>query len=281
MSDSERPGTTQVTLIQLEGGSDAQVDHRVEETLQLLIRAPSAHLYLLPEVWNVGYFAFDRYKSRAETLAGPTISSLREFARRQQAYVLAGSIIEKGESGELYNTCVLIDDRGEFAAVYRKVHLFGYDSKEAQLLTAGTTLGIADTHFGRVGIATCYDLRFPEQFRAMAWQGVEIFLVPSAWPAVRSYDWEVLTSARAMENQAFLIACNAAGEQEGTSLAGHSRVIDPRGKAIAEAGHGAETLTAQVDSALVRACRKEFPALSDSRSTRYEAWHEPVALKLS
>ena len=258
-----------MSLIQTEVGEGLSPSSRLRHIIDLLTEAPPADLYMLPEAWTVGYFAFDLYADHAEPLDGSAISALRQFAVDRGAYVLAGSIIER-RYGELYNTSALMDDQGELIAVYRKIHLFGYESRESELITPGRSLAIADTPFGRVGIATCYDLRFPEQFRAMAWQGVEIFLVPSAWPESRARDWELLTTVRAMENQALLIGCNAAGEQGGVRLAGRSRVIDPRGDAIGEAGAAPETLAVDVDPTIVEQCRGEFPSLSDSNEFRFE-----------
>jgi predicted amidohydrolase len=118
---------------------------------------------------------------------------------------------------------------------------------------------------GTLGFAVCYDLRFPELFRAFASQGTEIFLVPSAWPAARLGHWRLLAQARALENQAYLVGCNAAGEDHGTALAGHSMVVSPWGEVVAEAGDEPTVLRATIDLETVRSAREEFPALRDRR----------------
>ena len=118
---------------------------------------------------------------------------------------------------------------------------------------------------GRLALSTCYDLRFPELFRAQVDDGSQLFLVAAAWPLARLEHWQLLLRARALENQSFLLACNAAGRQGEVELAGRSAVVDPWGTVLAEAGDGPETLTVEIDPDLAVRARKEFPALADRR----------------
>jgi predicted amidohydrolase len=173
-----------------------------------------------------------------------------------------GSLVERAADG-LFNTTVFIGPDGEIIACYRKIHLFGYQSEETTLLTPGKEIVVADTPWGRAGFSTCYDLRFPELFRRMVDRGAEIFLIPSAWPLARIEAWRLFNRARAHENLAFLASCNCAGENTGKRYGGHSMIVDPWGKVLAEGGEGGEIVTAEIDTIEAERARAEFPALAD------------------
>lgn len=169
------------------------------------------------------------YPDRAEPLDGPTVAAGREWARDLGAHVHVGSVIERDAHGRLFNTAVLLRPDGTIAHTYRKVHVFGYASREAELLTPGGTLDVAETEFGGLAATTCYDLRFPELWRDLVDRGARTVVVPAAWPAARREHWRVFTTCRAVEEQVLLIACNAVGVQAGgVELGGHSRVADRR-----------------------------------------------------
>jgi predicted amidohydrolase len=251
---------TRIASVQLEIPAGESKPERVQRAAAEVESLKGADLVLLPEAWNVGYFNFDRYAEEAEALDGPTVSRLSDAARAAGAWVLAGSIVERAGE-QLFNTSVLLDRSGEVAATYRKIHLFGYGSQERALLARGGEVTVADTELGRIGLATCYDLRFPELFRAMVDRGAELFGVVSAWPYPRVEAWTVLNRARAVENQAWLISSNCAG---GTpACCGRSMVVDPWGTAVGAAGDRPVTLTADIDPAAAAAARGDFPALRD------------------
>jgi predicted amidohydrolase len=189
------------------------------------------------------------------------VRTLGAAAARAGVRLHAGSIVERDEAGNLYNTSLLFDADGTLAHTYRKVHLFGYGSREQELLTPGSQVRA----HGPLALSTCYDLRFPELFRAQVDDGSQLFLVAAAWPLARLAHWQLLLRSRALENQSFLLACNAAGRQGTVELAGRSAVVDPWGEVVAEAGAGAETLTVEIDPDLAVRARKEFPALADRR----------------
>lgn len=250
-----------VTSVQLDI-ADEPKDRTVGRVLARLDEVPAADLILLPEVWPSGYFSFDRYRAESEPLDGPTVEAFRRQAARRQCHILMGSLIER-QGEQLFNTSVLLDGRGEIVATYRKIHLFGYQSRESQLLQRGADVTVAATPWGRVGLTTCYDLRFPELYRRMVDRGAEIFLVVSAWPAARLEAWRLFNRARAHENLAYLISCNCAGSNGGARYAGHSMVVDPWGKVLAEGGEEGCLVSAEIDPAAVEAARNEFPALAD------------------
>jgi predicted amidohydrolase len=226
-----------------------------------VLRCKGADLVVLPEVWNVGFMSFDAYLPEAETRDGPTLSALREAAARIGAHVHAGSFVEK-DGGRYYNASYLISPAGEILADYRKIHLFGYQSKEAEILTPGNSVAVVKTPLAAFGMATCFDLRFPELFRRMVDQGAEIFLVCSAWPRPRLDPWRLFNRARALENQCFLISANSAGPNRGATYVGHSMVVDPWGSIVAEGGEKEEILRAEIDAEAVRDARERFPALA-------------------
>jgi predicted amidohydrolase len=241
------------------------LDERRGQAADLVRAQAGAELVVLPELWPQGGFLYARWAEQAEPVDGPSVAAVAAAAKDIGAWVHAGSIIERDESGALYNTSVLLAPDGSVAATYRKIHLFGFSEGEPALLTAGLEPVVVDTQLGRIGLATCYDLRFPELFRALVERGAELVLMPSAWPKARIEHWSVLARARAIENQYVVVANNAAGRQGSTELGGRSAVIDARGSVLAEAGDGAEVLSVEVDLSEVREWRERFPVLADRR----------------
>ncbi len=230
--------------------------------LDLLDQARGSDLILLPEIWPTGYFSFDHYATDAEPIDGPTVTAIRAKARQLKTHIFMGSFVEKS-GRNLYNTSILINPTGRILARYRKIHLFGYQSNERRLLKRGREIAVVQTSWGRVGLSTCYDLRFPELFRSMMDQGAEIFLVASAWPMARLEAWRLFNQARAHENLAFLLSCNCSGINRGFKFAGHSMFVNPLGQVVAEAGESGQILTANLDCKLVNSTRNDFSALND------------------
>jgi len=252
----------------------AAVDANTQRAVDAIETAASegADLVALPEIFNVGYFAFDAYGRAAEPLDGPTLTRLRDAARENDVAVLAGSIVEDlaatdgGPADDgLANTSVLFDSSGERLLAYRKRHLFGYESAEARLLVPGEAVPTADLGGFTVGVTTCYDLRFPELYRALADDGVDLVLVPSAWPYPRVEHWKTLPRARAIENLAYVATINGSGSFDDASLLGRSTVYDPWGTPIATTDDDPGIVTAEVSLDHVEETRADFPALRDRR----------------
>ena len=250
-----------VTAVQLEIRNRTKAATR-RHVLALLDKARGSDLILLPEMWPVGYFAFSRYRREAETIDGPTVRALRTKARQLKAYLFTGSFVER-RGARLFNTSLLLDPNGRVTATYRKIHLFGFGSAERQLLTRGRKVSVTRQPWGATGLATCYDLRFPELFRRMVDETAQFFLITSAWPQVRTEAWRLFNRARAHENLAYVLACNCAGTDNGTAYAGRSLFVGPGGEVLAEAGTGEELLTAEIDASAPRQLRERFPALGD------------------
>ncbi|MEU2288723.1 carbon-nitrogen family hydrolase [Streptomyces sp. NPDC013178] len=234
-------------------------------------QAGSADLVVLPELWTTGAFAYEEFGGEAEPLEGPTYEAMAKAASDAGVWLHAGSIPERAASdsgsaagdGPLYNTSLVFSPSGELAAAYRKIHRFGFDKGEAVLMAAGRELVTVRLPGTTLGVATCYDLRFPELFRGLVDAGAETLVVPAGWPERRRAHWTLLAQARAVENQAFVLACGTAGTHAGVPQAGHSIVVDPWGEVLAEAGSGEEVLTVDFDPAKVATTREQFPALKD------------------
>jgi predicted amidohydrolase len=260
------------SLIQIDVNPDETVDSRRRRVASLVRgRAGAVDLVVLPELWPVGAFAFESFAAEAEPLQGPTYEEMAKAAKDAGVWLHAGSIVERAASdvgsGPLYNTSLVFSPDGELAYTYRKIHRFGFDKGEAVLMAPGAdvvTVPLPVPSGGPVlGLATCYDLRFPELFRALVDAGAQAFVIPAGWPERRRSHWTLLARARAVENQSYVLACGTAGTHAGVQQAGHSIVVDPWGEVLAEAGADEEILTVDLDPAKVTATREQFPALKD------------------
>lgn len=236
---------------------------RVSSLVREVAARERPDLVVLPELWTTGAFAYESFATEAEPLEGPTYEAMAKAASDAGVWLHAGSIPERDPEGPLYNTSLVFSPTGEPAAAYRKIHRFGFDKGEAVLMGAGSELATVRTPAATLGLATCYDLRFPELFRGLVDAGAEMFVVPAGWPARRREHWTLLARARAVEDQVYVLACGTGGTHAGVDQAGHSVVVDPWGEVLAEAGDGEEVLTVDLDPARVAAVREQFPALKD------------------
>ncbi|MFG2634135.1 carbon-nitrogen family hydrolase [Streptomyces sp. NPDC048362] len=251
------------SLIQIAVDEGESVDSRRRRAAALVREQSGADLVVLPELWTTGAFAYEEFGREAEPLDGPTHEVMAKAASDAGVWLHAGSVPERADDGTLYNTSLVFTPSGDRAAVYRKIHRFGFDRGEAVLMGAGRDLATVRLPETTLGLGTCYDLRFPELFRALVDAGAEVLVLPAGWPERRRAHWTLLARARAVENQAFVLACGTAGTHAGVPQAGHSIVVDPWGEVLAEAGSGEEILTVDFDPAKVAATREQFPALKD------------------
>jgi predicted amidohydrolase len=242
----------------VEGDKKETIDRAIENVRQ----ARGADLIVLPELWNIGFMSFDRYLTESEDKNGPTLTIFRELAKEMKSHIHTGSFVEK-EGSAYYNSSYLISPNGEIIANYRKLHLFGYNSMETQILTRGKEVTVVETPLGNLGLATCYDLRFPELFRRMVKKGADIFLVCSAWPYPRLEHWIMLNRVRALENQCFLVSANSVGLNMGAQFVGHSMMVNPWGVILTSGGDEEVILKAEVDLNEIKSARERFPALAD------------------
>lgn len=224
-------------------------------------KAAGADLALLPELWSTGYDL-----ERATELASDENGFIfREISRLAQEFslYLCGSVLEAGH-GHYFNTQLLCSPQGLFPASYRKIHLFGL-MNEAEFLTPGTNPVTVDLPSGKAGLSICYDLRFPEMFRSYAVEGAQLILLSAEWPHPRLAHWRALLVARAIENQAFVAACNTVGQGNGNVFCGHSMIVDPWGEILVEADETDCVVYAEIDLRDADDIRRRYPFLSDAR----------------
>lgn len=248
-------------ILQLEHNDLDTKQERIKTVRGELAKLSGPELVLLPELWGTGFFSCGCYTKNSEDIYGETLAALSDAAREKNTYIFTGSFIEKC-GGRLYNTSLLLDRRGNISAMYRKIHLFGDEKK---LLSPGGDVTAAETELGVVGLSICYDLRFPELYRALSSKGAELLLSCYALPAKRLAHWQILTPARALENQAFFLSCGCAGTNNGVLLAGHSMAVSPSGEIICEGRADGAVLSADIDINLARRYRHDFSALRDRK----------------
>ncbi|MCY0934191.1 carbon-nitrogen family hydrolase [Streptomyces sp. H34-S4] len=253
------------SLIQIAVNEGESVVSRRSRAADLVREQSGSDLVVLPELWTVGAFAYEQFETEAEPLDGPTYGAMSAAARDAGVWLHAGSFVERAGDGSLYNTALVLSPTGELAATYRKIHRFGFDQGEAVLMSAGESLTTVALPEQTLGLATCYDLRFPELFRGLVDAGATTMVVSAGWPARRRGHWTLLNRARAVEDQSYVLACGSAGTNGGVEQAGHSLVVDPWGEVLAEAGPGEEVLTVDLDPKKVAETREQFPALKDRR----------------
>ena len=275
----EAPRKVTVRILQRGFRDDTSPQEVLEEVAELVSAQRDVDLVVLSELWLHGAFSSETWAESAVEIPGPATEVLARAAASAGVTLHAGSFIERACEGEsrgaqnrgLWNTSVVIDSSGAIVATYRKIHRFGFGEGEPQTIEAGTDFTTfplrnrAGDAVGIAGLATCYDLRFPELFRCLVDRGAELFLVPAAWPQARIAHWELLGRARAVENEAFVVQCNDGGEHAGLAMGGSSRIVDPGGNVVVMAGRGPESLTAVLDLGDVATARRTFPVLQDRR----------------
>jgi predicted amidohydrolase len=241
-------------------------------------------LIVLPEKWTV-IGSGEQLRAGAEMLDGPAISWARKTARELGVDLVAGSIAERRAGQELLtNTSVHVDSEGELKAVYRKVHMFdveieGRSYNESDMERAGEEIVLSETQDGvELGLAICYDLRFPELFRILAVRGARVIVLPSAFtlPTTRDH-WETLIRARAIENQTFVIAANQIGPHPGGQRSGgRSMIVDPWGVVLAQAPDREGYVVAELDLEYQREVRAKLPSLANRCPAAYR-WPKVAA----
>jgi predicted amidohydrolase len=233
----------------------------------------NARVVALPEVF-IWRGEKKREREMAEAIPGPTAEKLGALARELGIFLLGGSILEAiPGSPKAYNTSLFFDPAGNLVASYRKIHLFDVDLangtslRESATREFGDAAVVADTQLCAMGLTVCYDLRFPELYRALAAQGAKIVFVPSAFTAFTGEaHWEPLLRARAIENQVYIVAPGQFGKSpKSFETHGHSMIVDPWGKILAELPGGPGVITAEVDLDYLAKVRAELPALSHRR----------------
>ena len=266
-----------VAAVQLNSSADPAANLLVADRLTRAAAKDGATLIVLPEKWTaIG--SDDQLLAAAQTLDGPAIQWARACARELAVDLVAGSITElRPGAGKLANTSVHVGPDGELKAVYRKVHMFdveidGRTYRESDIEESGQEIVLSEASAGvELGLSICYDLRFPELFRVLAVRGARVFALPSAFtlPTTRDH-WEVLLRARAIENQAFIIAANQIGAHPGGFRSGgRSMIVDPWGIVLALAPDSEGHIVADLDLERQLEIREQLPALANRRPDVY------------
>jgi len=275
-----------VAAVQLNSTADKDRNLAIAERLVRAVASDGADLVALPEKWNL-LGAPDELRAGAESLDGETLDAAASWARSLGIAILAGSITERPADGDrLFNTSVLIDPAGEPIAAYRKIHMFDVDVggvayRESEVERPGEEIVTASLEARgeevEVGLTVCYDLRFPELYRILALRGARLLCVPSAFTATTGRaHWEPLLRARAIENQAFVLAPGQFGAAPPRYESwGHSMIVDPWGRILAEAPEGEGFVCGDLDLREQERIRAELPALANRRPQAYR-WPERI-----
>ena len=245
-----------------------EAEHWVREAA-----SQGARIVALPEVF-IWRGSKKLESETAEPIPGATSRAMAALAAELGIYLLAGSILEAiPGSVKAYNTSLLFDPTGKLLASYRKIHLFdvdlanGVSLRESDTRAHGDVIAIGHSDLCTMGLSVCYDLRFPELYRDLARQGAQLIFVPSAFTAYTGQaHWEALLRARAIENQAYIIAPGQFGQSRSSfETHGHTMIVDPWGKILAELPEGAGTVLADIDLDYLEKVRAELPALKHRR----------------
>ncbi len=266
-----------VAAVQMNSGADRSANLAAADRLTRAASADGASVIVLPEKWTaIG--SDEELLAAAEPLEGPSFQWARATARELGVDLIAGSFCERVPAqSKLANTCIPVDPGGELRAVYRKIHMFdvevgGREYRESDVEEPGDEVVLSRTADGvELGLSICYDLRFPELYRILAVRGALILLVPAAFTLTTTRDhWEALLRARAIENQAFVIAANQVGAHpHGHRSGGRSMIIDPWGVVLAQAPDREGHIIAELDLARQREIRAQLPSLENRRPQAY------------
>lgn len=240
---------------------DKEANHTKIPALLQKASPPEGSLIVLPEMFDTGFSM--NVDAIADDERGTSRRFLSRLAAEKNSYVVGG-IVTRHPDGRGLNQAVVYAPSGEELARYSKLHPFSY-AGETDHYAPGREVVTFDCNGFIMAPFICYDLRFPEAFRAATRKGAQLFVVIANWPSPREDHWSCLLRARAVENQAFVVGVNRCGTDPNNAYSGGSRIIDPRGIVMVEAGTGEECMSAEIDIREVLKYRKEFPALADMR----------------
>ncbi|MEE9491916.1 MAG: carbon-nitrogen hydrolase family protein [Gammaproteobacteria bacterium] len=263
---------SKIACIQMASGPNVQANLLEAERLIEVAKNAGATLAMLPENFAImGATEQDKLGIKEQLGSGPIQDFLAQQARKHSLWIVGGTIPLTSENPEKISAaCLLFDTHGKAVAHYNKIHLFDVtliDSEESyiesQTIEPGDNVVVVDTPIGRVGLSVCYDLRFPELFRAMVRQGAEVILLPAAFTAnTGRAHWNPLIRARAIENQCYFAASAQGGfHVNGRETYGHSMIVDPWGTVLVQQPNGPGAICAEIDLASLHHVREVFPVL--------------------
>lgn len=259
-----------VAAIQMNSTPDVEANIRQARDLLTEALKRDPNLVAFPENMFLCAEDGEQTRSRSETLDGLMVETLREWSAEHDVWILAGSLPLKAKGGKITNTSLLFDPEGEIAARYDKIHLFDVvvpgdrSYKESKSVTPGKSPTLAKTPWGDFGLSICYDIRFPELYRRHSKAGCEAIFIPAAFTfKTGQAHWDIFTRARAVENQCYVIAPAQTGSPyPGRQCWGHTRIVDPWGRVIAERPDGIGVVWADLDYQAMNEIRANLPALT-------------------
>lgn len=253
-----------VAAVQMTSTSDKGTNREKAARFIAMAAGAKAEIVLLPEHWD--WLGKPEEKAgAAEPIHGPSVTFLRELAKRYRLSLIAGSITEANGNDPPFNTTVLIHPDGMVGRTYRKIHLFDSEldraHRESAFTSAGDEVVVEGLGLVTVGFSICYDVRFPELFQQLARRGADLFVIPANFTAhTGPPHWEVLVRARAIENQCFILAADQTGlTGAGWEAHGHSMIVSPWGEILAMAGKEETVITARLDLNTLKEIRKKIP----------------------
>ncbi len=261
----------------LQMNSTADKIKNLTQAERLIIKAvkENAGLVALPEYFSFFTAQKTELLRYAKSESAHTVKVLKDWAKKYNVWLHGGTVplIKSGVPRRATNTSFLFSPNGKLAARYDKMHLFDANlagnprARESDTYAAGNQCVVADSPFGKLGLSTCYDLRFPELYRIMAKRDVRIFFAPSAFTAFTGKaHWDVLTRARAIENQAYLVAAAQTGSAfPGQMTYGHARIVNPWGEVLQERSSGVGIVMAKIDVSKLEEIRHRLPALKNRK----------------
>ena len=268
---------TNITICQMNISTDKHVNlQKAESMIRKASLKNNSDIIVLPEMFNCPY-DYNYFSRFSETFQGETASMLSGIAKELNIYIIGGSIPEKDED-RIYNTSFVFGKNGKMVARHRKIHLFDINIKnsisfkESRFITPGEDITVFKTDICTIGLAICYDMRFPELIRKMTLMGAELIIVPAAFNTITGpAHWHITARARALDNQVYFACASPARDTGSTYEAyGHSLIVDPWGSIMAEAGKEETLLNAELDLTEIERIREELPLLKHRKPDIYK-----------
>ena len=244
--------------------------------IEKAVNGKKADIIVLPEMFNCPYDT-KVMSEYAEEYNGETAQVLASLAKELGVYIIGGSIPEKS-GDKLYNTCLIFNNEGAIIGRHRKIHMFDVDIengikfKESDILCPGNEITVVETKYCKIGVAICYDIRFPELMRSMALSDAKIIVVPGAFNMTTGpAHWDALIKVRAIDNQVYFVAASPARNEEANYIAyGYSAIVNPWGEFIARAEEREQIICSEIDLKYIEKVRNELPLLKNRRDSVYK-----------
>lgn len=249
--------------------ADAAYNFKHAEELIREAAKQKPDVVILPETWNTGFFPEQNLTSLCDKNGQKVKDMCGRLAKEFNVNIIAGSISNLRTDGKVYNTAYIFDRKGQCIADYDKIHVFT-PMGEDKFYQKGSRIVTFELDGHKCGIIICYDVRFLELVRMLALQKIDILFIPAQWPAKRRFHWTTLTTARAIENQMFVVTCNSCGTAGATVYGGYSRILDPWGETIVAAGEKEEIITGELDFSVIEGIRTSINVYNDRRPDLYK-----------